>query len=127
MPIKTVVSEWLQTCASSDESAVLARAFEEHRGNETLVELIGIKKNIIIVSMGFMPIVMFNPSVKSKEGPFETEEGCLSLDGTRKTTRYKNIEVEFMNMSWQKQTLKLSGWEAQICQHEIDHLQGIII
>ena len=89
--------------------------------------MIGIKKNIIIVSMGFMPIVMFNPSIKSKEGPYDTEEGCLSLDGTRKTTRYKNIEVEFMNMSWQKQTLKLSGWEAQICQHEIDHLQGIII
>lgn len=44
-----------------------------------------------------------------------------------KTTRHKNIEVEFMKMGWQKQTLKLSGWEAQICQNELAHLQGIII
>lgn len=49
--------------------------------------MIGVKKNIIIVNMGFVDIVMFNPVIVSKSEPFETEEGCLSLDGVRKTVR----------------------------------------
>lgn len=89
--------------------------------------MIGVKKNIIIVNMGFMDIVMFNPVIKKKDTPYETEEGCLSLDGVRKTTRYENIEVEYYDMQWEKQSMKLSGWTAQICQHECDHLEGIII
>ena len=52
---------------------------------------------------------------------------CLSLTGVRKTTRYENIEVEYYDMNWKKQRQKLSGWTAQICQHELDHLEGILI
>ena len=63
----------------------------------------------------------------SKDTPYETEEGCLSLTGARKTTRYENIEVEYYDMNWKKQRQKLSGWPAQICQHELDHLEGILI
>ena len=58
---------------------------------------------------------------------YETEEGCLSLNGVRKTTRYQEIEVEYYDFNWKKQRQKLSGWTAQICQHEIDHLSGKII
>lgn len=47
--------------------------------------------------------------------------------GQRKTTRYENIEVEYYDMNWKKQRQKLSGWPAQICQHELDHLEGILI
>lgn len=89
--------------------------------------MIGVKKNIIIVNMGFVDVVMFNPVITKKDTPYETEEGCLSLDGVRKTTRYENIVVEYYDMQWKKQTMKLSGWTAQICQHECDHLNGIII
>ena len=89
--------------------------------------MIGVKKNIIIVNMGFVDVVMFNPVITKKEKPYETEEGCLSLNGVRKTIRYENIEVEYYDMQWKKQTMKLSGWTAQICQHECDHLDGIII
>lgn len=89
--------------------------------------MIGVKKNIIIVNMGFVDVVMFNPVITKKEKPYETEEGCLSQNGVRKTTRYENIEVEYYDMQWKKQTMKLSGWTAQICQHECDHLDGIII
>ena len=89
--------------------------------------MIGVKKNIIIVNMGMMDIVMFNPVIVKKDSPYETEEGCLSLDGVRKTTRYQNIEVEYFDFNWKKQRQKLSGWTAQICQHEVDHLAGIII
>lgn len=89
--------------------------------------MIGVKKNIIIVNMGFVDVVMFNPVIISKSGVYETEESCLSLDGVRKTTRYQNIEVEYYDFNWKKQRQKLSGWTAQIAQHEIDHLSGRII
>ena len=87
----------------------------------------GVKKRVIIVNMGFVDVVMFNPVLLSKDTPYEAEEGCLSLSGVRKTIRYKNIEVEYYDMNWKKQRQKLSGWPAQICQHELDHLEGIII
>ena len=89
--------------------------------------MIGVKKRVIIVNMGFVDIVMFNPVLLSRDTPYETEEGCLSLNGVRKTTRYENIEVEYFDMNWKKQRQKLSGWTAQICQHELDHLEGILI
>ena len=76
--------------------------------------MIGVKKRVIIVNMGFVDIVMFNPVLLSKDTPYETEEGCLSLTGVRKTTRYENIEVEYYDMNWKKQRQKLSGWTAQI-------------
>ena len=89
--------------------------------------MIGVNKRVIIVNMGFVDVVMFNPVLIKKDTPYETEEGCLSLTGVRKTTRYENIEVEYLDMNWKKQRQKLSDWTAQICQHELDHLEGIII
>ena len=89
--------------------------------------MIGVRKQIIIVDMGFTSLIMFNPVIIKKDNPYETEEGCLSLDGVRKTIRYRTIEVEYLDAGWKKQRIKLSGWSAQICQHEIDHLSGIII
>ena len=89
--------------------------------------MIGVRKNIIIVNMGMVDLVMFNPVLLKKDTPYETEEGCLSLDGVRPTTRYQNIEVEYYDFMWKKQKIKLSGWTAQICQHELDHLTGRII
>lgn len=89
--------------------------------------MIGVKKRIIIVNIGFIDLVMYNPVITKKDTPYETEEGCLSLDGIRKTTRYQNIEVEFLDESWKRHREKFSGWTAQIIQHECDHLEGIII
>lgn len=89
--------------------------------------MIGVRKNIIIVNMGMVDLVMFNPVLLKKDTPYETEEGCLSLDGVRPTIRYQNIEVEYYDFMWKKQKIKLSGWTAQICQHELDHLTGRII
>lgn len=92
-----------------------------------VANMIGVNKRVIIVNMGFVDVVMFNPVLIKEDTPYETEEGCLSLTGVRKTTRYENIEVEYLDMNWKKQRQKLSGWTAQICQHELDHLEGIII
>jgi peptide deformylase len=89
--------------------------------------MIGVNKRIIIVNMGMMDVVMFNPVITRKDSPFDTEEGCLSLEGVRPTTRYENIEVTYTDLNWKKQKRKFSGWTAQIIQHECDHLEGIII
>jgi peptide deformylase len=89
--------------------------------------MIGVRKKVIIVNMGIMNVVMYNPVIVKKDTPFETEEGCLSLTGVRRTTRYQNIEVEYLDGSWKKQRRKYSGWTARIIRHECDHLEGIII
>ena len=89
--------------------------------------MIGVNKRVIIVSMGFADAVMLNPVMCSKDSPYEAEEGCLSLDGVRKATRYQNIEIEYRDASWKKHRQRFSGWIAQIIQHEMDHLEGIII
>lgn len=98
-----------------------------HRCVGMAANMIGVRKNVIIVDMGPVNVVMFNPVLVKKDTPYETEEGCLSLDGVRKTTRYQNIEVEYYDLTWKKRRQKLSGFPAQICQHEIDHLSGILI
>lgn len=89
--------------------------------------MIGVRKRIIIVNIGIMNLVMYNPVILKKDTPYETEEGCLSLEGVRKTTRYQNIEVEYLDGSWKKHRQKFSGWTAQIILHEMDHLEGVII
>lgn len=89
--------------------------------------MIGVRKRIIIVSLGFVSLVMYNPVIVNKSGPYQAEEGCLSLSGVRKTTRYENIEVEYLDSSWKKHRESFSGWTAQIIQHEADHLEGILI
>lgn len=89
--------------------------------------MIGYRKRTIIVSLGIVDLVMINPIIISKNGEYETEEGCLSLQGKRKTKRYKDIEVKFMDTGFNEQKQKFSGYVAQIIQHECDHLEGIII
>ena len=89
--------------------------------------MIGMNKRVIIVSTGFADVVMFNPAIISRDGPYEAEEGCLSLDGVRRAVRYQNIEVEYRDDAWKKRRQRFSGWIAQIIQHEADHLEGVII
>ena len=89
--------------------------------------MIGEKKAIIAVNMGIVNVAMLNPVIVKRSGPFETEEGCLSLTGVRRTRRYKEIEVEYQDMQFQRRRQKFSGWTAQIIQHECDHLEGVLI
>lgn len=89
--------------------------------------MIGVKKNIIVVAAGPFQFAMINPVIAKKTGAFQTEEGCLSLDGVRPCTRYKEIEVDYLDTNFKKQHGKYIGWTAQIIQHEVDHCNGIVI
>lgn len=102
------------------------KANEEHCVGMA-ANMIGVAKRIIAVNVGFMNIAMINTYIVRKANPFKTEEGCLSLLGVRKTTRYENIEVEYLDINFRKQKQKFTGWTAQIIQHEVDHCDGIII
>ena len=87
----------------------------------------GLKKRIIVFTIGDFIVPMVNPIIVSKEKLYETEESCLSLSGFRKTKRYETIEVEYLDRDFKKHKDTFTGFTAQIIQHEIDHCNGIII
>ena len=89
--------------------------------------MIGYRKRIIIVATGFVDIIMINPVITEKSEGYETEEGCLSLPGVRKTIRYNKITVKYLDKAFKEHTQTFSGYIAQIIQHECDHLEGILI
>ena len=89
--------------------------------------MIGVKKQIIVVAAGPMIFPMVNPVITKKTGMYKTEESCLSLEGVRPCTRYKEIEVDYLDQDFKKQHGKYSGFTAQIIQHEIQHFSGDLI
>ena len=89
--------------------------------------MIGKAKRIIVFLDGDTPTVMYNPEIVKASEPYEAEEGCLSLNGTRKTTRYQKIKVRYQNAAFQTRLKSYTGWTAQIIQHEIDHCNGVLI
>ena len=90
--------------------------------------MIGVTKRIIVFQEGSGCSLMLNPEILKQEGPYETEEGCLSLlGGPRKCTRYRKIKVRWQTENFQTRVKNYEGWTAQIIQHEIDHCNGILI
>lgn len=118
--------------ATKDDMQVIIDLEDTLRANQSrcvgmAANMIGYKKRIIIYNAGLMNIVMVNPVITSKSKAYQTEEGCLSHSGKRSVTRYENIEVKYLDKNFKPQKGKYSGWIAQIIQHEIDHLEGILI
>ena len=89
--------------------------------------MIGVAKRIIVFDNEGKYMTMFNPEIVRCDGPYEAEEGCLSLTGLRKTKRYRTIKVRYQNERFQVRLKTFSDWTAQIIQHEIDHCSGILI
>ena len=89
--------------------------------------MIGVNKRVIAFDNEGEYMVMFNPVIVRQSGPYEAEEGCLSLNGTRKTKRFQTIKVQWQNEKFQTRLKTFSGWTAEIIQHEIDHCEGILI
>jgi peptide deformylase len=89
--------------------------------------MIGVNKRIIAFDNDGEYMMMFNPEIVKKSGPYDAEEGCLSLTGTRKAKRWKSIKARYQNRAFQERFKTFTGWTAQIIQHEVDHCEGIII
>ena len=86
-----------------------------------------VNKRIIAFDNEGEYMVMLNPVIVKQSGPYETEEGCLSLTGRRKTKRFQIIKVQWQNEKLQTRLKTFTGWTAEIIQHEIDHCDGILI
>ena len=89
--------------------------------------MIGVAKRVIIFDDNGSATVMFNPEIVKCSGAYETEEGCLSLTGTRKAKRFRSIKVQFQNERFETRLKTYTGFTAQIIQHEIDHCNGVLI
>ena len=89
--------------------------------------MIGVNRRVIVFENEGEDTVMFNPEIIKKSGPYEAEEGCLSLTGIRKAKRWQSIKVQYQNEQFQTRFKTFTGWTAQIIQHEIDHCEGILI
>ena len=89
--------------------------------------MIGVPKRIIVFDNEGKYMVMFNPEIIKKSGPYEAEEGCLSLTGTRRAKRWQSIKVQYQNERFQTRFKTFTALAAQIIQREIDHCEGIII
>ncbi len=118
--------------ATEADAAVITDLLDTLKANEAgcvglAANMIGVKKCIIVFAHGPFHVPMVNPKIVKKSGPYETEEGCLSLEGVRPCKRFEQIEVEYLDRSFQKRRGTYSGFVAQIIQHEIDHCNGIII
>ena len=89
--------------------------------------MIGVNKRIIAFDNEGTYMVMFNPEIIKRSGPYQTAEGCLSLEGARPAKRWQSIKVRYQNEKFQERFKTFTGWTAQIIQHEVDHCEGIII
>lgn len=118
--------------ATKDDMAVVEDLIDTLRANidgcvGMAANMIGVKKCIIVFTIGDVIVPMLNPIIVNKENPYVTEESCLSLTGFRETTRYETIEVEYFDKNFKKQKDVFTGFVAQIIQHEVDHCNGMII
>ncbi len=118
--------------ATEDDKQVITDLIDTLRANLDVcvgmaANMIGVKKQIIVVAAGPMIFPMVNPVITKKTGMYKTEESCLSLEGVRPCTRYKEIEVDYLDQDFKKQHGKYSGFTAQIIQHEIQHFSGELI
>ena len=117
------------TAEDTEIARDLLETLEAHKAGcvGMAANIIGVHKRIIAFDNEGSYKVMFNPEIVKKSGAYETEEGCLSLTGTRKTRRWQSIKVQYQNEKMQIRLKTFTGWTAQIIQHEIDHCNGIII
>lgn len=118
--------------ATKDDAAVIDDLVDTLKANleycvGMAANMIGVKKRILVFSVGDIIVPMVNPVILKREGSYETEESCLSLTGFRKTMRYETIEVEYFDRNFKKHKQAFTGFTAQIIQHELDHFDGIII
>ena len=117
------------TSADRQTAADLLETLEFHKEGcvGMAANMIGVNKRIIAFDNEGEYMVMFNPEILKKSGPYETEEGCLSLEGVRPAKRWKSIKVRWQTEDFKERIKTFTGWTAQIIQHEIDHCEGIII
>jgi len=90
---------------------------------------IGRSERLCLALIGSDVVVLINPNITWRSDTMATsEEGCLSLpDLWLNVSRPTDIVVEYLTHEGKKRERKLSGFDARVVQHEVDHLEGILI
>ena len=128
---ETFLAQKAETATPEDWqiAADLLETLEHHKAGcvGMAANMIGVNKRIIAFDNEGSYMVMFNPEIIKKSEPYDAEEGCLSLVGTRPAKRWRSIKVRWQNEKFQERVKNFTGWTAQIIQYELDHCEGIII
>jgi peptide deformylase len=89
---------------------------------------VGMLQRIVMADVGEGLITLANPEILQKEGEDQLEEGCLSLPDIQvNIVRRQSIFVRGINPEGKEAQHELSGLMARVIQHEIDHLNGVLI
>ncbi|MCS7164207.1 MAG: peptide deformylase [Thermodesulfovibrio sp.] len=94
---------------------------------------VGVLKRVIVVDTSPRQenqslIVLINPEIISSEGEILSEEGCLSLPGfITRLKRKEKVFVKGLNRKGKEIEIEATGLLARALQHEIDHLDGILL
>lgn len=89
--------------------------------------MIGENVAIIVIEFGNTYLTMFNPVILKTSNEYRTYEGCLCYAQEKPCVRHQTIEVKYYDMAFKCHKEKFSGKTAQIIEHEMDHLNGILI
>lgn len=113
--IKKLAEDMMETMKSADGVGLAAPQ-------------VGRSIRMIVVSYEGKDMVLINPEIIEKEGESIDIEGCLSVPGVEvPVKRAEKITLKFQNLKGKTQIIKAEGMWARIFQHEIDHLDGILI
>jgi peptide deformylase len=89
---------------------------------------VGTLCRVIIADIGEGLISMINPEILTGFGEDYLEEGCLSLpETTVNVKRQQSVFVRFIDKNEKEKESELDGLTARVVQHEIDHLNGMLI
>ncbi len=108
----------------------MLKTMHQEKGIGLAAPQVGDKRRIIVLDIGQSPLSLVNPKIVEKSKKTSSDyEGCLSLPGVNlKIKRAKEVEVTgFLLERNQPVRIKAEGLLARDFQHEIDHLNGILI
>lgn len=90
---------------------------------------VGVLKRVMIIKIDSKNILMINPLlVSNKKTKDVAEEGCLSIpECFLKIKRWSNIDIKALDINGKEMKMNLRGLSARVFQHEIDHLDGILM
>ena len=89
---------------------------------------VGILQRIVVTDIGDSPICLVNPEIVAGSGTENMIEGCLSLPGYKvDVNRNTLIEIRGKSLKGKRVVYEVEGLLARVLQHEVDHLNGILI
>ncbi|MCL8209230.1 MAG: methionyl-tRNA formyltransferase [Actinomycetia bacterium] len=109
-------------------AARMVRTMRAHRGVGLAAPQVGVLSRLIVVDVGQGLWVIANPRIAASSGAVTDWEGCLSFPGLlAEVTRAERVSVEGVGLDGRKLWVEGEGFFARALQHEIDHLDGVVI